>query len=138
MRRVRGRTPDGAPRPAGQPAGSPALPRKALSPRLLWGSPWEGAGALARLRPRRGRAEKQHQIHTYGRTTAWEEGEGTRGGQRNSHASLAAGSSIRKRIPGAPGHLCPSDAEGIRMRHRLDRAGGGGSSADSARPVLPR
>lgn len=58
VRRVRGRDPDGAPRPAGQPAGSPALSRKALSPRLLWGSPWEGAGALAQLRSRRGRAEK--------------------------------------------------------------------------------
>lgn len=54
-----GTAPGGAPRPCRQPAGSPALSRKAVLPRLLWGSPWESAGALSQLWPRRGRAEKK-------------------------------------------------------------------------------
>ncbi|XP_010181019.1 PREDICTED: short transient receptor potential channel 7-like, partial [Mesitornis unicolor] len=57
------------------------------------------------------------------RTTVWELGEGRRGGQRNSHANLAAGSSSRKRIPGAPRELCPSAAEGMKMRHRAAPCG---------------
>lgn len=62
--------------------------------------------------------------------------EGGRGGQRNPHANLAAaGSSTGKRIHGSPGELCPSRAEGMRMRSRLHRAAGGCSSVDSSRPV---
>lgn len=75
--------------------------------------------------------KKSRQTHTYRRTTAWEEGEERRGGQRNSHANLVAASSSRKQIPGAPGELCPGRAEETRMS-------GGCSPADRARPVLPR
>lgn len=100
--------------------------------------PWGGRRGTRPAPAEKGAHRKKHQIHTYRRTTAWEEGEGRRGGQRNSHANLAAGSSSRKRSPGAPGELCPSGTEGMRMRHRLDRNGGGCSIADSARSDRPR
>jgi len=113
VRRVRGRALDGAPRPAGQPAGSPALPSKARSPRLLWGSPWEGAGALSQLRPRRGRAGKKPSKST----PAGEERRGKRGREDREDSITHLPTSSQALPPGSespalPGSSAPAAPRG--------------------------